>query len=164
MIRVVIDGYNAIFGCEKLSEIELSSDLKAARLALCETVTALTRSDEVLVVFDGVSGTGLPKRTRISSVQVVFSSSQYTADEEMLDILRHHKTPRDVTVVTSDSELSSKARELGAKVIKPDEFFAAAAKAKRTEPEPPEPRVKFDGPGPEELKYWMRIFGCKEDG
>ena len=79
----------------------------------------------------------------------------------MVKLLRQHEDPSAVTAVTSDSELSAKIKALGAKTVKTEEFFKETEKPRKQELH--EPRVKFEGPGPEELQYWMRVFKCTEE-
>ena len=64
--------------------------------------------------------------------------------------------------MTSDGALAEKARAARAKTIKVEVFLETGPPEPR-KAEQPEPRVKFEGPGPEELKYWMRVFECEDE-
>ncbi len=159
---LVVDGYNAIFNCDEFEDVLESEGLEGARRALCSRVAEMGHAEDAVVVFDGDISVSLPSRTEISSVRVIFSSSQTSADDEIEALLARHDNPVTVTVVTSDGALAKKAREVRAKTIKVEDFLVSGV------PEPPksakpEPRVKFDGPGPEELKYWMRVFECEDE-
>lgn len=161
-VRLIVDGYNVIFNCEEFEDILESKDLEGARNILCARIAEMGHADDTVVVFDGDISIGLPNRTRISSVSVVFSPSQSSADDEIEAILRKHDHPAAVTVVTSDNALAENARAVRAKTVKAEDFLESGPpeprKAKATEP-----RVKFEGPGPEELKYWMRVFDCEDE-
>lgn len=159
---LVVDGYNAIFNCEEFEDILESEDLEGARNILCARIAEMGYAEDAVVVFDGDISVGLPNRTRISSVSVVFSPSQSSADDEIEAILRKHDNPNSITVVTSDAVLAEKVREVRAKTIKVEDFLESGPPESRRA-EQPEPRVKFEGPGPEELKYWMRVFGCEDE-
>ncbi len=159
---LLVDGYNAIFNCEEFEDILESKDLEGARNALCSRIAGMGLSEGTTVVFDGDISVGLPNRTRISSVSVVFSPSESSADDEIEAILRKHSNPDSITVVTSDGGLAEKARAVRAKTIKVEDFLERGSPEPR-KAERPEPRVKFEGPGPEELKYWMRVFGCEDE-
>lgn len=161
MIRIVIDGYNVIFNREEFSDVVENSGLEEARKALCSHIAGLSQADKTIVVFDGDAGVNLSSRTRICSIQALFSSSQLSADDEIESMVRTHKNPNAVTVVTSDMALASRIKALKAKTVRVEEFFEVRSKSERTEPS--EPRVKFDGPGPAELKYWMGVFGCEDE-
>ncbi len=106
MIRIVVDGYNAIFNCEEFNDVVENKGLEEAREALCSHIAGLGQADKTIVVFDGDTGISLPNRTRICSVQALFSSSQLTADEEIETLVRVHENPNAVTVVTSDALLA----------------------------------------------------------
>ena len=159
---LLIDGYNVIFHCDEFEDTLESKDLEGARNILCARIAEMGYAEDAVVVFDGDISVTLPNKTRISSVSVVFSPSQSSADDEIEAILRKHDNPGSVTVVTSDRALAEKARAVGAKTIKVEDFLESGPPEPR-KAEKPEPRVKFEGPGPEELRYWMRIFECEDE-
>jgi predicted RNA-binding protein with PIN domain len=163
-VRVIVDGYNGIFSCDQFERMVEREDLQSARLALCSCVARLGFGEGAVVVFDGDSEVSLSSRTRIASVDVVFSPSGSSADEEIEAMVERHKHPASVHVATSDGPLAAKVRALGAKTIGIKEFLAPGLESGTEDSnEPDEPRVKFEGPGPAELKYWMRVFKCEDE-
>ncbi len=161
-VVLVVDGYNVIFSGEEFEDVLESKDLEAARNMLCARIAEMGHAEDAVVVFDGDISVVLPNKTRISSVRVVFSPSRSSADNEIEAILRRHDNPAAVTVVTSDGALAEKARAARAKTMKVDKFLEVGSPGPRRT-ERPEPRVKFDGPDPEELRYWMRVFDCEDE-
>lgn len=159
---LVVDGYNAIFSCEEFEDALESKGLEGARNVLCARIAGMGYADKAIVVFDGDVSVGLPNRTRIASVPVVFSSAQSSADDEIEAILRKHDNPASVTVVTSDTALAEKTQALRARTIKVEDFLESGP-VERPRTQQPEPRVKFEGPGPEEIEYWMRVFKCENE-
>lgn len=161
MIRIIVDGYNAIHGCERLYEVLDTKGLEASRTALCRRLARTRRVDGVLVAFDGDSSANLPNRTTICGLQAVFSPSRSSADDLIVELLRKHPDPHAVTVVTSDAHLIERAGALRAGDISYEDFLTA-----NPEPGPElrlEPKEKFDGPGSAEVDYWLKEFGCGEE-
>ncbi len=161
MIKTIVDGYNAIHEGEKLYEVLDTKGLEASRTALCRRLARTRRAEGILVAFDGDSSANLPNRTTICGLQAVFSSSGSSADDLIVELLRKHPDPHAVTVVTSDAHLIERARVLRAGNISYEDFLRANPK-----PGPElrlEPKEKFDGPGPSEVDYWLKEFGCREE-
>ena len=72
------------------------------------------------VFFDGPSG----ERPSSLGGLTIRSPSAGSADDAILREIRRSPAPGELTVVTADRELSRRAREAGARVTPPAEFFA----------------------------------------
>lgn len=154
---MMVDGYNVIHARDDLYDILESKGLEAARNALCGRIARMSGiSGSVTVVFDGDSGTNMPHRTMIGSIKAVFSTSDSSADDEMVRLLEKHPHPDAVTVITADNDVATRAAALRATAVAPEDFFKAMAALEPVESD--EPREKFNGPGPDEMKYWLGQF------
>jgi predicted RNA-binding protein with PIN domain len=155
--RVVVDGYNLIHAMPDLARL-VGTDLERARDALVGKLAVYRsqRNVRVTVVFDG-RGTG-PQPTRPpGGVEVVFSRAPQNADAKIKNMLVLEKSPRSVTVVTSDNSIVIFARDYGAKTIPSAEFAAQLG-----------PRVPHLGPSrpvdqeaplsPTEVLEWEEFF------
>ncbi len=80
------------------------------------------------VVFDPGGAFALPETRRHGGVEVVFAPHGSSADQVIVRRVRRSRDPAGITVVTSDRELASEARNYGAKV-KSAEAFAAEMSA-----------------------------------
>lgn len=72
-----------------------------------------------------------------------------SADEDILDAIARVRSPREVTVVTSDQALARKVRDAGATVLPPGEFW----KRFGTSSAPPEKES-----GSIDVEDWIRYF------
>jgi predicted RNA-binding protein with PIN domain len=91
----------------------------AERRALADELARLARHERrrCVVVFDGYAETTPPE-----DVDVVFAGRSRSADDAILERLRHESAPGDWTVVTADRSLGDRCRHLGATVVRSDRF------------------------------------------
>jgi predicted RNA-binding protein with PIN domain len=144
----------------------------AAREGLVELVRALVRSGRmkapVTVVFDG-----RPSDARASDaggVEVRFAPHPDTADRLIGDAVEHGAAGEEFAVVTSDREVQSRVRRLGAKVIGVRKFMEAHVPQGRRARVPARPAEDEDAAsekpaGPllaPEVRRWLRRFGLEE--
>jgi predicted RNA-binding protein with PIN domain len=145
----LVDGHNLIGAFPGL---ELSDpDDEHQLLRLLELFGRATRR-RVVVFFDR----GRPELGPLSRaggmVRAHFIPPPRRADDAILDFLRGRKDARNYTVVSSDSEIRTRARRAGAKVTASWEFAREVqARLRRDVKEkPPE--------HPEDFDLWMDIF------
>ena len=127
---------------------------EAERDALVSEIAGRLRRTKARVVlyFDG-SG----RASSLGSLSVRFSGAS-SADDAIIREVAGSREPRETTVVTADRELARRARDAGAKVVTPAEFwrrFGAEAKGSARPDEKPV-----------DVEDWMRWFaerGGRED-
>ena len=129
-MHYIIDGYNLFFWKEKApASIEkkrndfihaLNQRIEKERLK----ATLIFDSHKILAPF-------FPSAYKLSSVEVIFSPQGLTADDYILEYFKIQKHPQNVIIVTSDLELSQKARRLGAKTITIESFLKILLKRER---------------------------------
>jgi predicted RNA-binding protein with PIN domain len=94
-------------------------DRRSAIVALFERLQAFARSRslDVTLVVDGRPLSGLAEGS-YGPIYVLYPgrSGPNAADDRIIEFLREHDQPASVEVVTSDRDLASRARNLGARV------------------------------------------------
>lgn len=102
---------------------------------------------KVVIYFDGPrSGSGYAGDSR-------FSGHGRSADEAILDHLKAQPEPAGWTLVTSDRSLADRARHLGAKTERSDQFrkrLTAPGQEQKPDSEP-------------DIEYWLQQFGDEPD-
>jgi predicted RNA-binding protein with PIN domain len=100
----------------------------------------------ILVFFDG-SGSA----ASLGSLSIRFSGP-VTADDAIVRELARSKTPREVTVVTADRDLARRARDAGAQVATPEEFWPRFGSAGG------DGGSRSREPGRVDVEEWTRFF------
>ena len=110
-IHYIVDGYNLIFSTP-LGQ----ANLEEAREIL--TMLVLRIGHPVTVVFDGREGiTNMRKR------QYVVYTKGLSADEYIKKWVEEQKDRQGIVVVTRDRQIQSYVRNLGVKIMEPQEFY-----------------------------------------
>jgi predicted RNA-binding protein with PIN domain len=116
------------------------------REALVSEVSDRLRRTQARVVlfFDGAG-----RALSLGNLSVRFAGA-VSADDAILSELARALRPRETTVVTADRELARRARDAGAAILSPQDFWDRFGKtsARATRPEEP----------PVDVEDWMRWF------
>lgn len=99
------------------------------------------------IFFDGPAG----DRTSALGGLTVRTPSRGSADDAILGEIQRSPIPGEFVVVTADRELSRRAREAGAKVTAPGEFFARFGRSDPAQTSKPEA-------GPVDVDSWVKYF------
>jgi len=159
----LIDGYNVIRRDPWLREVENRQGLEAGRAALVSQLrsSALLASTRTTIVFDGSGDVVSPTPTGHAHLRIIFSTPPANADTKIVAMVRGNKTPEQMTVVTSDQELSWHVRSAGASVVSTENFEALRRPPgrKRTHP-----RAAQDSSGKptatrSEVAWGLSVFG-----
>lgn len=117
----LVDGYNLLF---KLPGKHHSLEIK--RRALLDLLEKQIAEFDlsVTIVFDGAQRDPLLSvRSHFKSMEVVYTAANQTADDYIFDRIAEH--PRRHIVVTSDRDLATKCKALGAQTQKIQEFLTS---------------------------------------
>lgn len=116
-----IDGYNLLFYLPKT----LGSFEEKRRFLITQIekqVELLSLS--VTIVFDASDpAQNHDTRMHLHSLEIIYTHPGKSADDAILEAVELSKTPSQISVVTSDKGLSTKAKALGAKILPLSEFF-----------------------------------------
>ena len=157
--KLLIDGYNLLFQNPELRKI-LERDLEEARKLLIDQLEeyAGKKNIHILVVFDGDDKIN-PRDESRSRVDVYFSKSPEKADPLIKRLLEKTKKNGDLTVVTSDNEISDYARLCSVSVTSSQKFVEQISDYSfdRIEKKYCHSMTKA------ELNEWMGLFKDRED-
>jgi predicted RNA-binding protein with PIN domain len=114
----LIDGHNLIGRHPRLSLAD--PDDERALLTLLASEARRTRR-KMIIFFDRGQAGSRPQRMGL--LEVRFVSPPRSADQALLDYLRRVPDRRNWRVVTSDRQVATHARHLGASILSADEFL-----------------------------------------
>jgi hypothetical protein len=122
------------------------------RQALISEVSDRLRTNQAkaVIFFDGAG----QRRTVLGNLTVRDAGAR-GADEAIVGEIERSRTAREVIVVTADRELARRAKDAGARVIAPGEFWKQFGRRKPQEGAREERRVDVDD--------WMRYFGDEKN-
>jgi predicted RNA-binding protein with PIN domain len=127
VVQYIVDGYNLV---HKIPEIKSSSAPCSELLTFIykNKLTGSSRND-VWVVFDGGRP---PYHINNFQYRVIFSG-QESADDRIIKKAEQAKNKKQIIVVTDDRQLAYRARSLGGKSIRVDEFISKIKRKKKKE-------------------------------
>ncbi len=146
----LIDGHNVI---SALPDIHLEDEYDEAQLVLKLRAWAGRERRKAIVVFDGGIPGGYARALSSPDIKVVFAARHYTnADRIIKERLGHLPDAGNWTVVSSDYEVLDNARQVGARVLKAQDF------AEHLSRPPDADKEKPDTISAAEVEEWLRIF------
>ena len=128
MIRIIIDAYNLIFQCGfQPKKLDAPFALHKARQRLISElvlrIDQQTRKD-VMLVFDAKNPRGYATPELIGQgFKIAFAREFEDADAMVIELLRRHSQPRQLTVVSSDHHIQTAATRRNATAVDADEWF-----------------------------------------
>ena len=150
-----VDGFNVLHCFPHLAD-RLGDDPEGAREDFLRMLAplALRGGEKWTVIFDGPRG----ERDRAPGpIDLVFCRD---ADAWILNALRRHARPRQVTVVSSDEkDIGREAREMGARVESAASLAGKLRKRRAVRPAPEKP----DQETAEGVEYWLDRFDASGD-
>lgn len=125
MLNYIIDGNNLIGKISSLMGLQ-KKDKQASREKLVYILDRyfVDKKVNVTLHLDGHPG----ERINSSKMRIVYSEN-LTADEKIKLQISQSKSPRSITIVTSDSNLAQFAKVCSAKIISSEEFAAEISKS-----------------------------------
>ncbi|MBI2838049.1 MAG: NYN domain-containing protein [Acidobacteria bacterium] len=150
----IVDGNNLIGLTAGLSLRDEKS-----RQILVQRICAYQRrkGGKYAVYFDGEPRVGPMQRdSRLGGVSVRFSGHGVSADDSIKMVLRRAAHPKEYTVISSDRELLTECKHLGARQMSCVEFNRAMGRLES------EPLRKWESPlSRSEVEEWLKVFGEK---
>jgi len=138
-MHYVIDGYNLIF---RLGLTPAS--LQGKREKLIETINQKASALQLscTIVFDAAFSPGESTRSHIHHLEIIFSSQGQTADEWIIEDLKHKKSPQKIILVTSDKQLAWYARQMNVASQTIEEFMETLEKRYKNVLKPKKKKAK----------------------
>ena len=130
--RIIIDGYSLIHRDAKLKAL-LNQSLLLARQQLIQKVerVAALLGERTTIVFDGKQ-TGSSDEMNASSLEILFSSADKTADTVVERLVYADANPEAVLVVTSDRRERETVMAAGAQTMSCGEFLEVCERNTKT--------------------------------
>lgn len=164
-MHYVLDGYNVLFSRDTSSRASTGRDLENERSRFIEMLAGFQRrsGDRVTVVFDGgnkgrVRDDGEPTH----GVEVIFSGSQLSADDVIMERLKRSRRSRRLLVVSDDRLIRDAARRARIRSLGTGEFMSETRRQSAAKEEK-EPDVKYHGITRDEVPWWRRYFNLGDD-
>lgn len=116
-----IDGYNLLFRI-----LRAGDDIQKQRNWIIQDLSHKIKALDIdaSLIFDSQYQPGESTRNHFDNLEVSFTAEGETADEFILNEIKHSLNPRFETVVTSDKKLAWRARRKAAHSISVEEFVA----------------------------------------
>lgn len=121
-----------------------------------------SKNTRVTVVFDG-EPQGSERLNPINSkLTVVYPRYGLSADDEIKRLLQGNPNAKETTLVTTDRELKTFARELGARTVNSIEFYYTLKKTSATQGKKEETLKRVNARvSQNEVEQWLKIFTDK---
>jgi predicted RNA-binding protein with PIN domain len=169
-----VDGYNLLWVFPPLRKLMIARNSGAARRGLVALLEKIIKAGNargpIVVVFDG---NAMGERGTLSIpgvVEVRFAPHPSDADSMIIDLVRTSTDPGSFTVVTSDREVQSNVRRLGAAVLGAKRFIDTYVPPHKSTRQPvldddelraaEKPRAAL---GAFEVDMWLKEFGFTDD-
>lgn len=128
MIRIIIDAYNLIFQCGfQPKNLDAPFALHKARQRLISELVLridATLRPEVMLVFDAKNPRGFATPELLGQgFKIAFAREFEDADAMVIELLRRHSQPRQLTVVSSDHHIQTATTRRDATAIDADIWF-----------------------------------------
>ena len=127
-MHYLVDAYNLLF-----RTLKKRGSLEKIRQTLIEELNEVISklNLHVTLVFDGAEEhLPLPTRGHYDAIELVYTPKNQTADEYIYEEVSLARIPSQMTVVTSDRELSRRCHEHRAKTLTINEFLQLLSKKK----------------------------------
>lgn len=168
----IIDACNLIFASHKLEESLEKRGFQQTRAMLVGMLDRFVRAEgheKIIAVFDGSEkGAHRPRRQveAFGKVELIYANPRLDADRAIIEMVEDAARPGEITVVTSDKFiikhiLGARAHHIGAR-----SFLKQMSHTHRRAADPlkGEDPVKYTSTlSPNEIDYWMKIFGIKDE-
>ncbi len=150
MKHYIIDGNNLIGKDKNLNQIQKNKQHSREKLGFILSRYFSKKNASVSLHYDGFENDEI----RISGIKIIYSCG-LTADENIKREIEKSKNPKNIILVTSDSNLAKFGRVCSCQIIKSEEFVKHVHSSNSTEEE----QAKIDAiNSAEEFK---KLFGIK---
>ncbi len=125
-MHYLVDAYNLLFRI-----LKKRGPLEKNRKRLIEELNRpISKFNmHVTLVFDGAEEhLLLPSRGHFDAIELVYTPKCTTADEYIIDVVSHAKSPEQMTVVSNDRELARKCHAYRAHTLTIDAFLSLLSK------------------------------------
>jgi len=160
-VHYIVDGYNFLFRLPKDRKASLEQRRQSLIDSLCEELSEFSSSAQI--VFDSKEQVcDFAQSAKYPHLDVIYAPCNQSADDYILELVEHAKNPKNITVVTSDSELARHCRYLEAKSLTIEDFLHLIRGKQEKRASPKEVKQKKEIPS--EMARLRKIFEEKLRG
>lgn len=158
--KIIIDAWNVIWKIPEISEL-IPDDLAQARTKFNLVIKNYFQKKKSVykIIYDGQPGI-ISSKYEFKGQDVQFSKNPQSADQKILSFLKIQNNPSIWTIVSSDRELSGKAKNLGVKVISSEEFILKLKKNRNQIPN--DSKKSNPNLSKNEINDWLELFDSRE--
>lgn len=168
-MALLIDGYNLLHAAGVFPPETTDGSLADARHALVDFLSSVLPAKELpktTIVFDAQHAPpGLPRVVERGGITLLFAPRRQSADELLAELIDQHRTPKELTVVSSDHQVQRAARRRGARWVDSDAWHREIVAAHRQSQQPAEldsgeahKRQTATGLSEGEVAFWLDEF------
>ncbi len=118
---------------------------------------------QAILVCDGNPKPGVPSGQLAPGVQAIYSGKTRTADSLLIQILKAHSAPKQLTVVSSDRQIFNAAAARKAKAITSQAFIRDVHRLSLPTSSKPQSTGKPRGQlTPNQVQDWLKAFGIDD--
>jgi uncharacterized protein len=129
MRHYFIDGYNLIF---RVFQKKASLEEKRSEILAIFNQVALQQQLDLTFVFDAtLQKDAMSHRGHYDHLEIVYTGAAESADDYILHEISERINPSLETVITSDRELATRSKNLGAQALSIENFLAMLRKKRR---------------------------------
>lgn len=154
--KIIIDAWNVIWKIPEISML-IPNDLALARTKFNLLIKNYFQNKKTVykIIYDGQPGI-ISSKYEFKGQDIQFSKNPESADQKILSFLKNQKNPSQWTIISSDRELSGRAKNIGVMVISSEEFIIKLKKN----------RIQFAGNSKKdnpnlsknEINDWLELF------
>lgn len=157
-LRLIVDCYNVLYA--PMPPVLAGLDEER----LCELLARGPWRRRAVVVCDGQVKPGVPARSPVDGVALVYSGKQCSADSLIAKMIREDTAPRRLIVVSSDRAIQRVAQRRRAQVWPSDQLVSLLTQLIMARSKPQSPDEKLGVLSADETAYWLNEFGYHPDG
>jgi len=162
---LIIDGYNVIEAAPELFKKMAALENRRDHLLRMIQSTPHLRNKKIIVVFDGSSPTGIPKKYRHHNIHVIFSGAQQEADQVIQDLIRKEAPRKSLLIISSDQEIRNTARDHHARSSSSKAFWQQTRPNRSNQSESKTADyTKEQELSQHEVQEWLQIFKEGQQG
>jgi len=150
----LIDAWNVCFKIPEIASL-IPDQLELARNKFNNMVRLYfsTKKATYKIIYDGQPGVFSDNKKRDNTI--TFSHKPENADDLIIRFVMKHKNKRSITVITSDRQLSMRAKDFGTEVFSSESFITRLNKrnVQTDKSDKQNPQIGHD-----EINYWLNKF------
>jgi predicted RNA-binding protein with PIN domain len=116
-----IDGFNLLF---KMTKGYADMRMRKREILLSLNTAAVLYTLDLTIVFDGKQvDQPLAVRTNLDELRIIYTPFHQTADTYLLSLLDYETDLDEITIISSDREVTGKAKQKGAHILSSENFL-----------------------------------------